>query len=370
MKPLALVLVLLVACTPRGTITMDPRAGDVGDVRSVFVGTTRAVDPATGTFGGERTETAAFARYDVSVPPDRAPGEINWPPRRGPADPATDFLTTAAIVHPDARTFRADLARALAQEGVGERDAVVFVHGFNNTYSEGLYRIAQLAHDLDLPGAVVHYSWPSAGNPLGYVYDADSALFARDGLEVLLNQVADAGAKRIFLVAHSMGSALTMETLRQIAIRNDKALMARIGGVILISPDLDVDVFHAQATMIGKLPDPFLIFGSNRDRILQLSAGLTGKTERLGNLSEIARLADLKVTFMEVGAFSSGAGHFTAATSPALLQLLGRMVEVNAAFVSDQKGRTDLLSGAVLTVQNATEIILLPVTAIAGEIAN
>jgi len=359
-------LLLLVGCAPRGQITLDPQAAQVGEVRQIFIGTTRAVDPETGLFGSKRAETPSFARFDVSVPPDRQPGEIAWPPKRGVADPRRDFVTTAAVLHPDARAFRADLAHALADQPRGARDAVIFVHGFNTNFSEGTYRIAQLAHDLKLPGVTVHYSWPSAGNPLGYAYDRDSALFARDGLEALITEVAAAGAKRIFLVAHSMGSGLTMEALRQVAIRGNGRLRAQLGGVILISPDIDVDVFRAEARAMGQLPQPFVIFGSDRDRMLTLSAGLTGRRHRLGNLGNIAELADLDVTYLDVTAYASGTGHFPLGNSPALLALMAGIGDVDAAFAAERRGRTGLLPGIVLTVQGATEIILAPVTAIAG----
>lgn len=365
---IALVFLLLVACAPRGQITLDPQAAQVGEVQQVFVGTTRAVDPETGRFGSKRAETPRFARYDVSVPPDRKPGDIAWPPRRGVPDPSRDFLTTAEVLHPDARAFRADLAHSLARLPRGGRDAVIFVHGFNTNFPEGVYRIAQLANDLKMPGVTVHYSWPSAGVALGYVYDKDSALFARDGLEALMAEVAAAGAERILLVAHSMGSGLTMEALRQAAIRGDKRLLSHIAGVILISPDIDVDVFRAQARAMGQLPQPFLIFGSDRDRLLNLSAKLTGQADRLGSLSNISRLADLKVTYLDVTAYTSGAGHFPLGDSPALIALMGRIGDVDAAFAAERRGRTGLLPGIVLTVQSATEIILAPVTVIAARI--
>ncbi len=360
--------VFLTACAPRGEITLDPAAAAVGTVRPVFIGTTRAIDPETRGFGTERSEAPHFARYDVSIPPDREPGEINWPKRKKSPDPNTDFLTTAEVIQPNAAAFRADLAGAIRAEPRGKRDAVVFIHGFNTNFSEGLYRIAQLANDLDLPMATVHYSWPSAANPLGYVYDRDSALFARDGLEDLLNEVSAAGAENIFVVAHSMGSALTMETLRQIAIRNKGSLRSKIAGVVLISPDIDVDVFRAQAKAMGELPQPFLIFGSDRDRILNISATLTGRTERLGNIKDVSELADLKVTFLDVAAYTSGAGHFPLGDSPALLSLMGNIAQVDAAFGAETKGRVGLLPGVVLTVQNATEVILSPVVVIADEI--
>jgi esterase/lipase superfamily enzyme len=245
---------------------------------------------------------------------------------------------------------------------------VIFVHGYNNNFAEGVYRVAQFSHDLEIPGAVVHYAWPSAAKPLGYVYDRDSALFARDGLERLIDEVSAAGARRILLVAHSMGSGLAMEALRQAAIRDDQAALGGIAGVILISPDVDVDVFRSQVSAIGVLPQPFLIFGSDRDRLLGLSARLTGQRERLGSLSDVSRVADLKVTFMDVGEFASGAGHFTLGDSPALIRLIENIGQIEGAFEADRARRVGLLSGAVLTVQNATQIILHPVAQIASDV--
>ena len=56
-------------------------AAAVGNVREIFVGTTRVLDPETGTFGAERSEVAHFARYEISVPPQRDLGEITFPRR-------------------------------------------------------------------------------------------------------------------------------------------------------------------------------------------------------------------------------------------------------------------------------------------------
>jgi esterase/lipase superfamily enzyme len=361
---LTLILTALIACSPRGAVTLDPAAASVGTVQRIFIGTTREQEQ-DGSFGSHRSEKVRFARYDISVPPDRNLGEINWPPRHGRANPRTDFLTTDQVVYQADATFRSDLKAQLAASG-GE--AVIFVHGYNNNFSEGVYRVAQFAHDLQLPGAVVHYAWPSAAEPLGYAYDRDSALFARDGLEMLLHEVAGAGAKRILLVAHSMGGGLTMEALRQAAIRGDKRTLGLIGGVIMISPDIDVDVFREQAHTMGQLPQPFVIFGSDRDRFLRISAALTGQAERLGSLKDVSKVADLKVTFLDVGAFSKGAGHFTVGDSAALILLLDRIADVSGAFESDRRLRTGLLPGVVLTVQNATQIVLRPVAGVASQI--
>lgn len=355
-------LIVTAACAPRPEIVRYD--GGALAARPVFVGTTRGADPQTGhDFSFTRTEKVRFARFDVSIPSERDPGEISYPPKTRAPDPAQDFLVTRQEVYAGPAGFEGDLRRALAQGG-GE--AVVFVHGYNNNFAEGLYRVAQLGHDLKVPGVLVHYSWPSRARAMGYAYDRDSALFARDGLERLLTEVRAAGARRITIVAHSMGSALTMEVLRQMAIGGKDMAASRIDAVVLISPDLDVDVFRMQAHRIGRLPQPFLIFTSERDRALQLAARLTGEPARLGTLGDIGRVADLKVTMVEVGAFSIGEGHFNIARSPALIALLGDTGEVAAVLEGDQRGRTGLVPGVILTVQEATRVVLAPVEGLAN----
>ncbi|MES2665626.1 MAG: alpha/beta fold hydrolase [Pseudomonadota bacterium] len=359
-----LCLTFVLACSPRGQVTVVPDAGAVGEVESVFIGTTRAYDD-TGQFGSKRSETTFLGRYDISIPPERELGSIKWPRRGATPDPRVDFLTTSEVRYQTNEAFRADLGPAMRPSG---GDAVIFVHGYNNTFSEGLYRIAQLAHDLEMPGAVVHYSWPSAAEPLGYVYDRDSILFARDGLEALIDQVSRAGARRITLVAHSMGSLLTMEALRQIAIRGDSATMNKISGVVLISPDIDVEVFRTQAKAIGKLPQPFLIFGSGKDRMLKLAGLMTGQKERLGTLTDLTRVADLDVTLLDITSFTEGAGHFVLGDSKTLISVVGGIASVGQAFDNDRAAKTDLISGTVLSVQTATRVVLSPVVQIGREL--
>jgi esterase/lipase superfamily enzyme len=356
-----LMVMLLAGCAARGDFTMAPEGATRGTPETIFVGTTRVEDAAG--FGFDRTEAPAFLRYDVAIPFDREPGEVNWPPKTRKPDGARDFLTLDETAFASGEDFSQALRAAMGLRG--QTDAVVYVHGFNNTMAEGVYRVAQMHHDLEVPGVAVHYAWPSRGSALGYVYDRDSVLFGRSGLVALLEEVEDAGAKDIIVVAHSMGAFLTMEGLRQMALKGGPGALDRIKGVVLIAPDLDLDVFRAQAADIGKLPEPFVIFGSSRDRILNISATLSGTGDRLGSMDGVAKIADLDVIYLDTAAYTTGTGHLNLGENPALLKLFGGLVGISDALTADARARVGLLPGLVLTVRNATEIVLTPVGAIA-----
>ena len=361
MRKVVLMVLLLAGCAARGEFTKAPAGLAGGTPETIFVGTTRAKDGDAYAFG--RSGEPGFLRYDIAIPPEREPGEVNWPPKTRKPDAKRDFLTLDQQSFATADDF-SDALRA-AMKLRGQNDAVVYVHGFNNTMAEGVYRVAQMHHDLEVPGVAVHYAWASRGSALGYVYDRDSVLFARSGFVSLLDEVNDAGAKDVIIVAHSMGAFLTMEGLRQMALKGGPKALDRIKGVVLISPDLDLDVFLAQARDIGKLPEPFVIFGSSRDRILNISATLSGTGDRLGSLDDVSKIADLNVIYLDTAAYTTGTGHLNLGENPALLKLFGGLVGIADAFTADERARVGLLPGLVLTVRNATEIVLTPVGAIA-----
>lgn len=351
---------VLSACAVRERVDYLPEPVAGAELQTVHVATTRGPDPDQPVPGWSREEGLHFGSYVVAIPPARQPGRISRPRRGQQVDPQRHF-TLAAYGETGAAGFREAVARELSSLRGADREAVIFVHGFNTTFIEGVYRVAQLRADLALPGVALHYSWPSLGAPLAYAHDRDSALFSRDGLQQMIAETASAGAPRMVLVGHSMGAQLTMETLRQMAIAGDRNL-ERIGGVILIAPDIDVDVFRSQARRIGALPQPFIIVSSQRDRILQLSARLSGETARLGNLGEPDALAEFEVTLVDVSAFSTRGGHFDIGNSPALIQLMNQLGVVDRALTVDAAGVLPLLPATILTIQNTTQVVLQPMT--------
>ncbi|MEC3862236.1 alpha/beta fold hydrolase [Mesobacterium sp. TK19101] len=326
-----LVILVLVAgvggCAPRGALHFLPGAEVEGAaIQRVFVATNRNLaqpdDPriVAQSFGATRDPALHYARLDISIPPTHAEGQIEWPGAAN-VDPAKHFVVTDSTRLASQRDFLRAIDAALP---TGSKEVVVFVHGYNVNNAEAVYRLAQIGHDFRARAPVVAYSWPSAGSPRGYVYDRDSVIFSRDGLETFLTDLTAGGKRRVLLVGHSMGTQLVMEVLRQISISGDKSVLRRLNGVALISPDIDEDVFRRQAARISPFPEPFLLAVSQDDLFLNISAWMTGKPTRLGSIGTRDALSDLPVQVVDLSGLEGGdrGGQSTAFTAPAAIERL------------------------------------------------
>ncbi len=354
-------LVLLTACADRIEAPLVPEALTVGEGRKVYVGTTREFHD--GHYGIGRSDSLDLLDVTVSLPPNRIPGQIS--DGGATPKPERDFALAQMTRYPSPADFQAALARDIrAAQRKNRRDVTVFVHGFNNSFSDTVFRIAQMAVDTERAGPVVTYSWPSRGNPLGYEYDAESALFARDGLADLLRILERAVAGgRITLIGHSMGGRLVMEVLRQMELTDPGWSAESLEAVVLMSPDVGIDVFRSQTAHFEDWPDPFIIFKSERDRLLNISALARGEEERLGNISDLSRVDDLPILFIDVTAFEGGdrANHFLPGTSPDLLRLLRGIRSIDSDFLAGDTAATASLLGSARVIGRA-----MSVTPVAG----
>lgn len=357
-----LLISLLASCTDRSHAPITPDALDIGAPFTVFAATSRAKTPE-GSFGYDRSEKLQLLEMTVSIPPAHKAGDLEI--GYANPDPIKEFTLAGQTEYKSPNAFLTRIKQSMRANGTSNEEIVLFVHGYNATQTETVFRAAQLATDMDIPGTMMVYSWPSQGKLLGYAYDIESMMFARDGLEKTIRQLRGAGFGRILLVGHSMGSALVMETLRQIEIEDPGWSKKSLSGVALISPDLDVELFRNQMARITHVPEPFLILVSGKDPVLGISSLLRGdlQRERLGSIKQIDDLADLPVTVIDTTAFSKGAGspHFVAATSPALIAFFKKAQHLSEALGEERIIRDRLLPGTTVVQSNrATEVILTP----------
>lgn len=332
------------------------------DRHSVLIATSRerASDDSV-IFDGGRANTLSFARAEVTVPKAHVTGALERPRGKAPIDPAKHFAAERVGLFHDEQAFAAGLRdRLTANNG----RALVFIHGYNTRFDDAVFRAAQIVHDSAYGGTPVLFSWASAGRTLDYIYDNNSATMARDGLEHTLRLLADNGATRIDIVAHSMGNWLTMEALRQLAMTDDVDLDGKLGDVVLASPDIDVDVFRSQLMRIGTPDRPYFVLLSGDDRALRLSSLLAGNRPRVGDYLEADDLTSLGVIVVDVTKVSAGDGmnHTKFADNPLLVKMLGERLRDNdqlGADGSDVSKRIEALGqGLGTTIGSAAEIII------------
>jgi esterase/lipase superfamily enzyme len=340
---------------PKGVSTVD-----------LLVATTRAPSNEPGVlFSGERGSELLMRDIVVSIPPakNRQVGQVQWPDKL-PADPLTDF-STVSVTPADGKAGRAWLDRNLPKS----RRVLVFVHGFNNRYEDAIYRFAQIVHDSGTDAAPVIFTWPSRASIFDYTYDKESTNFSRDALEELLRKAVETPeVGEITIMAHSMGTWLAVETLRQMAIR-DGRIPKKIQQVILASPDLDVDVFGQQLRSIGKDRPHFTLFVSRDDRALTLSRRISGNVDRLGQINPAEEpyrtmLENQGITVLDLTALQSGdrLNHGKFAESPEVVRLIGNRLIDGQAVTDSQVGFGERLGAVALgtaqTVGSAASIVV------------
>ncbi|UIK11333.1 alpha/beta hydrolase [Rhizobium leguminosarum] len=331
----------------------------------LLVATTRAADdnPAV-LFSGERGTGLAVNAVDVSIPPEanRKVGQVQWPSRL-PADPLRDFVTISVDPLEGERAGETWLKTHMPKS----RRVLVFVHGFNNRYEDAVYRFAQIVHDSHADVAPVVFTWPSRGSIFDYNYDKESTNYSRDALEELLTRTAaNPAVSDVTIMAHSMGTWLTVEALRQMAIRNGH-VASKINNVILASPDLDVDVFGRQFASLGKERPHFTIFVSQDDRALALSRRISGNVDRLGQIDPSvepyrSKLEAAGITVLDLTKLKGGdrLNHGKFAESPEVVKLIGDRLIAGQAITDSNVGLGEAVGavamGAAQTAGSAVSV--------------
>ncbi len=296
---LLILLLVLGGCTARpGAEALIPIAAGLSDTKtvSVLVATDRSLDDSEQAAHGSGRGELSYYEYTVSVPPNHVSGRVEWS-SGSRTDPETGFAIVRRL-----RLTESGFRDAVALRGSGGNTAGIFVHGYNYTFAEAVFRMAQLAVDAPSVSIPILFSWPSEAAVAGYVADRDAATYARDDLAHVLKLIANIGMQQqVVLAGHSMGGWLVMETLRQLRLQGRDDVLRRFQ-VALAAPDIDIDVFRRQVDVIGRLSPALTILVARDDRALDFSGALTGGRRRVGTadvddpfLQDVATKQDLRI---------------------------------------------------------------------------
>ncbi|MFL5256958.1 MAG: alpha/beta hydrolase [Rhodopila sp.] len=182
---------------------------------------------------------------------------------------------------------------------------LIFVHGFDNSFSAGITRAAFNREWLaasGLPGTdttVVAFSWPSLGKLLGFPilwsdYKADQLMARNSGPAMMtflsrIQPALEAAAKddgaRCTLLAHSMGNLVLEAGLENWFLHgNGPSVIFNLA--VLAAADCRYDTFDQPPTAglkgLTNLADRTAIYYSTADQVLHLSTVVNLGAKRLG----------------------------------------------------------------------------------------
>ena len=284
-------------------------------------------------FSGERGDQLAFGhsmivagREQVTQRAQRRASGTGMLDRSAAALTSEQLLAIRSIVPDDAAELSFKRLRSRARpELAGERQALVFVHGYNVSFEDALKRMAQIAFDLDFSGTCLLFSWPSSASLLGYGRDSDSAEIAANYLIEYLDAAArEMPGTRFHFVAHSMGNRVLLDALEKMALRGAGAKTPTLGEIILAHPDVDQDRFRQLAKGVNRLGAKMTLYMSTNDRALWLSKLLRGAGRAGGEPVLVPDVETIDISGLGTSLWSIN--HNVYASNPLLFGDLSRLV--------------------------------------------
>jgi esterase/lipase superfamily enzyme len=328
------------------TRSLQPGAGsnDDWDLVPVFYGTDRerADNAEKLDYAGDRGRRLELGRALVTVPKSHQVPNIErpWAIRipyfdvtiyEEDEDPKKHF-TMKEMKALTRESFLALVRSRLAKSERFKDQAFVFVHGFNTTFSHGVFRTAQIAYDLKFDGAPFLYSWPSGGGFSSYTYDRESAGQSEPYMKDFMKLVIDeTGAKAVSVIAHSMGNQPVLQVLRDLKRSMPEGTV--ISQIILAAPDVDRDNFDNIAREIIGLAKGVTLYVSSTDQALEASRRFHGGVPRAGDVPESGPLVIDGIDTIDITAASTdslGINHSGYAENNALLNDIAKVIETGA----------------------------------------
>lgn len=328
------------AAAPRKDVTIPPPTIGIGGVAPapyqvvpVFYGTDRTEEPNAKriNYGAGRGHVLQLGKALVTVPAVHKAPKIERPwlieipyfkvkVYEQQEDPAKHF-TIQDIRSLTREQLLSDVKSILAQSKTFKDHAFVFVHGFNTSFDNAIYRTAQISYDMKFDGAAFVYSWPSGGNVASYTYDSGSTEQAEPHLKSFLEMVVkESGATSISLIAHSMGNELLLRVLERLEPEVPDGV--QISQIIFAAPDVDRDKFRILAAGASHYAAGVTLYAAANDKALGYSARFWGGVPRAGDVPNGQPIIVPGIDSIDVTAVSTdslGLNHSGYAENKALL---------------------------------------------------
>lgn len=162
--------------------------------------------------------------------------------------------------------------------------SLLFVHGFNNSFSEAAYRLAKLARRINYRGPLLMYSWPSVESASGYGADQDEYDISCPKLSEQLKRLhSSSPAQPINILAHSLGTRLVFDIFTGGVNSNCENPNIKLRDIVFAAPDIYTKKFKNNRELFINNMDRLSLYVSSNDLALSWQSLLWRKHRpRLG----------------------------------------------------------------------------------------
>ncbi|BBD63133.1 protein of unknown function DUF900, hydrolase-like (plasmid) [Nostoc sp. HK-01] len=235
-------------------------------------------------FSGERDRQLHYGTCQVAVPKSHKIGSTGSPLLQRLLTLTDDRLKLKkdSLKLFEENNFWENIQRTLQENQPDERSALVFIHGFNVSFEDAALRAAQIGVDLQVPGIMAFYSWPSRGKLASYPADEATIEASEKYIaEFLLNLAQKSGIEKIHIIAHSMGNRGLLRAMQRILAQVQGKSEISFGQIFLAAPDVDPDIFEELAQAYQNLAERTTLYISAKDKALATS-GIIHDHPRVG----------------------------------------------------------------------------------------
>ena len=176
------------------------------------------------------------------------------------------------------------------------KEVVIYIHGYNNDFSDAAYQLAELWHFLGRKHLPILYTWPAGHEGVsgmrGYNYDRESSEFTIYHFKQFLKSLGRMDEiEKIHIIAHSRGTDVVVNSLREVFLEfraegKDPAKELRIANVVLAAPDIDYQVILQRVVAEHSVSgvEQATIYTSPGDKAIRISEWLYGSLARIGHM--------------------------------------------------------------------------------------
>jgi esterase/lipase superfamily enzyme len=259
----------------RIAIADSGRAAAEKVVYDVYFGTNRKpviVGGAVRDYSGERNNEVDFGVCEVFIPKTHKIGSIGSPIWKR-VFKGDDRLKISEVYQLNESVFWSLIRDVFKKENV-QVSPTLFVHGYNNSFSQAVVRAAQIGRDLGLGTGIGLFSWPSKGKRSGYFVDEAAMEVSKYHLaDFIENFIEQSPANGLNIIAHSMGCRCFLLALEILAQRSSKSL-DKIEQIILAAADVDQGIMTQLGAHAVNHSKRSTCYVSTKDKAVEVSRWL------------------------------------------------------------------------------------------------